>query len=98
MKRTLIIAILLLAASTLWAADSLKVVKFIWDVDFEMRFDNREYEGSDLEESMTIFGARLTPQIGLQLASKAENSATHRLMFGADVMKDFCSNSTDILH
>lgn len=41
---------------------------FVYDVDFETRFDNREFQGkSTFTPSMTIFGARLTPQVGLVL-------------------------------
>ena len=32
-------------------------VRFAYDVDFEMRFDNREYYRSAFSPSMTIFGA-----------------------------------------
>lgn len=60
---------------------------FAYDVDFEMRFDNREIPGNFFTPSMTIFGARLTPQVGLAL--NESNGASHRLMAGIDVMKDF---------
>ena len=42
---------------------------------------------------MTIFGARLAPAIGLEVSEK--NGANHRVMIGADVMKDFGSLSDD---
>ena len=54
-----------------------------------MMFDNREFAKSKFTPSMTIFGARLTPQAGIAL--KEENGACHRLMLGIDVMKDFGS-------
>lgn len=63
-------------------------LKFAYDVDFEMRFDNREYYRSDFSPSMTIFGARLTPSVGLYLP-QSEYGMEHRLMVGIDVMKDF---------
>ena len=62
-------------------------VRFAYDVDFEMRFDNREYYRSAFSPSMTIFGARLTPSVGLDLYQNEKIS--HRLMAGIDVMKDF---------
>ena len=60
---------------------------FVYDVDFEMRFDNREFYRSAFTPSMTIFGARLTPRLGLAFGES--NGAQHRLMAGVDVMKDF---------
>ena len=62
-------------------------VRFVYDVDFEMNFDNREFYRSDFSKSMTIFGARLTPVVGLQKFTA--DSASHRVMVGVDVMKDF---------
>ena len=60
---------------------------FAYDVDFEMNFDNREYDPSSFSRSRTIFGARLTPAVGLKLNERS--GGEHRLMFGIDVMKDF---------
>lgn len=68
------------------AADKPKV-RFAYDVDFEMNFDNREFAKSRFTPSMTIFGARLTPQVGVEVVES--NGAQHRLMAGIDVMKDF---------
>lgn len=69
-------------------ADSSKVkVRFAYDLDFDMQFDNREFYKSDFTTSMTIFGARLTPAVGVSLEQK--NGVRHRLMTGIDVMKDF---------
>ena len=48
--------ILLLFSFSLRAEDD--KVRFAYDVDFEMRFDNREYYRSAFSPSMTIFGAR----------------------------------------
>ena len=80
---------------------------FVYDVDFETRFDNREFQGkSAYTPSMTIFGARLTPQIGLVLhdsrhdfpqtssngdVKDSKGGAEHRLMLGVDLFKDFGS-------
>lgn len=62
-------------------------VRFAYDVDFEMNFDNREFDYSHIFPSYTIFGARLTPAVGVSFTQK--NGARHRVMIGIDVMKDF---------
>ena len=59
--------------------------RFVYDVDFEFRFDNREYDRSSYSPSMTILGARLTPSVGMGIRAAGE----HRLMLGIDIMKDF---------
>lgn len=63
-------------------------VKFAYDVDFEMNFDNREFVGNRFSKSMTIFGARLTPSVGI-IVPQPDKGMMHRLMTGIDVMKDF---------
>ena len=69
-------------------ADSTKVkVGFAYDLDFDMQFDNREFEGTSYTSSMTIFGARVTPAVGVGLRQK--NGTKHRLMVGIDIMKNF---------
>lgn len=96
MKRHLYIIISLLAfalGANAGERDSFfkrEQVKFTYDVDFEMNFDNREFYRSDFSNSMTIFGARLTPAIGLEAQQK--NGTSHRIMVGADIMKDFGSD------
>lgn len=66
--------------------DSSKV-SFAYDLDFQMQFDNREFYRSNFTPSMTIFGARVSPYLGIAVN---QNKATrHRLMAGIDVMKDF---------
>lgn len=96
MKKTISILLFLTASLAVFAGGKPEV-KFAYDVDFEMKFDNREYYESAFSKSMTIFGARLTPSVGLALAEK--NGAEHRLMLGVDVMKDFGSAATsDLFH
>jgi len=87
--RYIFLALLLMAtASSVSSAESAKdKVRLAYDMDFEMRFDNREFYRSRFSESMTIFGARLTPSAGLELTQ--DNGLRHRLMAGIDVMKDF---------
>lgn len=87
MKRILYILALLLAGVA--SATEKPKASLAYDVDFETLFDNREFARSRFTRSMTIFGARLTPQVGLELSEP--NGAGHRLMAGIDVMKDFGS-------
>ena len=76
-------------AAEAWAGeDEDEDIKFAYDVDFETKFDNREFFRSAFSRSMTIFGARLTPSVGISIA-QPEKSMNHRLMAGIDVMKDF---------
>lgn len=69
-------------------------VRFAYDVDFEMNFDNREFYKSAFSRSMTIFGARLTPSVGLDVVSRPDTR--HRVIAGLDVMKDFGSPKSDV--
>lgn len=64
-------------------------VKFIYDADFDFKFDNREFDAGDEQftESMTLFGARLTPSIGLRI--RQNGKVSHKLMAGIDVFKEF---------
>lgn len=98
MKTRIIFALTLafLAASVSDARQK-DVLKFGYDVDFDMNFDNREYYKSAFSRSMTIFGARLTPSLGLTVQSA--DGVRHSVMAGIDVMKDFGSaqGSKDIL-
>ena len=66
-----------------------KRVKFIYDAYFDYKFDNREFDSGkeQFTESMTLYGARLTPSVGLQVRQNA--NVRHKLMAGIDVMKDF---------
>ena len=64
-------------------------VKFQYDVNFEYNFDNREFDKGDelFTESATLYGARLTPSIGLKLNQNRNTS--HKIIAGIDVMKEF---------
>lgn len=81
------IFIFLLFISAVALATEKPKVSFAYDVDFEMNFDNREFARSGFTPSMTIFGARLTPSVGLSVAES--DGSRHCLMVGVDVMKDF---------
>ena len=90
MRRSIYLIISLLIWSVgLHAQDEKKKVDFVYDVNFEMNFDNREFYRSAFSSSMTIFGARLTPAVGLEAVQK--DGTSHRIMAGIDVMKDFGS-------
>ena len=71
-----------------------KALKFAYDVDFQMNFDNRELYQSAYSTSMTIFGARLSPAVGLEAVQN--DGTVHRLMAGLDVLKDFGSGRNDL--
>lgn len=81
--------IILLAAVAMQASGQTRreTVRFEYDLDFEMNFDNREFYESNFSESMTIFGARLTPSFGIGV--NQGKGLNHRLMSGIDIMKDF---------
>ncbi len=65
-------------------------VHLAYDVNFEMNFDNREYN-TTLTSSSTIFGGRLTPSVGIGVDQS--NGMTHKVMAGIDIMKDFGRSS-----
>lgn len=70
---------------------------FVYDVDFDFRFDNREYGDGEFSPSMTVFGARLTPSAGVQI--NTPSAGRHRIMLGLDIMKDFGSGTLqDLIH
>ena len=89
MKRLSCAIICLLMAVTGFAKTSL-----VYDVDFTMNFDNREFYRSAYSSSMTIFGARFAPAVGL--AFQTPDNASHSLMVGVDVLKDFGSPSRNL--
>ena len=93
--KRLFLLITLFVSVALNAADSLKTVSLAYDVDFKMNFDNRELYKSAYSSSMTIFGARLTPSVGV--AVSPQSGEEHKVMIGADVMKDFGSSRERLL-
>lgn len=94
-KRYMVIALLMgmfsLDAASQPARDQ-KPVTLAYDVDFEFCFDNREFYKSDFSNSSTIFGAQLTPSIGIDINKGTDLS--HRVMLGVDVFKDFGAKTT----
>lgn len=95
MRRSLYLIISLLIWSVGLHAQDEKKVDFVYDVNFEMNFDNREFYRSAFSSSMTIFGARLTPAVGLEAVQ--QDGTSHRIMAGIDVMKDFGSADKNTL-
>ena len=97
MKKLLYIIITLFTCTATISAGekSERSLRFAYDIDFEMNFDNREFYRSNFTNSMTIFGARLTPAVGLDAVQN--DGTSHRIMFGVDVMKDFGAPSTNNL-
>lgn len=70
--------------------------KFIYDVDFEYCFDNREFDAGKqaFTPSMTINAARLTPMGGISIVQ--DKYLTHKVMAGVDVMKDMGESVTPV--
>jgi len=85
-RRVLFFFICISYVGVVSAKDSTSV-RFAYDVDFDMDFDNREFYRSSFTGSMTIFGARITPSLGIDAGS--QDGWNHRVMLGIDVMKDF---------
>lgn len=65
----------------IFTTSSLFGQEFIWDIKFAGQFDNREYN-TVLTRSQTLFGARITPQIGIGWGHNSIN-------VGTDLMGDF---------
>lgn len=86
--------LLLLSLPAFATSDKEHRLSFAYDADFEMNFDNREFYRSGFSRSMTIFAARLTPSVGLDF--QQDDRTGHRLMLGADLMKDFGGKDKDI--
>lgn len=76
----------LIAAVQVDARDDSKT-ELAFGLDYDMNFDNRELYRSRFSESMTIFGSRLTPTLGLTLSSQED--ARHTIMVGVDLLRDF---------
>lgn len=66
-------------AAAWFAATAVQAQEVVIGADFDTRFDNREYAGSSVEQSKTLFTARLIPQAGVQWDER------NALMIGADL-------------
>ena len=58
-------------------------MKMLAGVEFDTYFDNREYSGSEIGLSGTLFSSRLTPMIGVEWEKH------NRLVFGMDMWSHF---------
>ena len=83
------------AVFSVQATETEKKLSLAYDAGFEMNFDNREYYRSSFSRSMTIFAGRLTPSVDISF--KQDETTGHRLMIGADVMKDFGAPDAELL-
>lgn len=81
------IFLLVVALSSVVAAVAQEDVRVIAEADFDTYFDNREYAGSEIGESQTLFSSRLTPKLGI------EWSRHNRLMVGVDMLSNFGDDS-----
>lgn len=76
-------------AAWLWLVPDAAGQQFLWNADFDFRFDNREYDAMATARSETIFGVRLTPEVGLGWGRG------NAVMVGLDLFSDF-GTTTDI--
>ena len=91
MKRTGFILLYLLI--TLISVDAKLPVKFLYDLDFLFYFDNREYDGYPYQRSQTLFGARLSPEIGVGISDSIVGD--HKLMAGASYIQPIGADYRD---
>lgn len=75
--------ILLMFATLIGGGYTLSAQELKLDADFTTLFDNREYASMKNVSSGTLFGARLTPKVGVAWQER------NLLMVGADLYQDF---------
>lgn len=85
--RNIIIFGMLITEAVFLCASAQTKVSFAYDTDFLLYFDNREYDRTPGQRSQTIFGVRLAPEIGVQIADSTES--THKLMAGVSYNQPF---------
>ncbi len=86
----------LLASLTALTALSLAAgaqIRLDYDLGFDFRFDNREYDRSLFQASKTLFGARLAPMVGFNADA---GRTSHRLMAGVDALKEFGTSDNEM--
>lgn len=79
--------LLLLLATIYWGGATLYAQEVKLGADFTTLFDNTEYASMKDVSSGTLFGARLTPKVGIKWQERNE------LMVGADLYQDFGNNA-----
>ena len=88
--RNIIIFNVLIIEAVFCCAMAQTKVNFAYDTDFLLYFDNREYDRTPGQRSQTIFGVRLAPEVGVQIADSTES--VHRLMAGVSYNQPFGAN------
>ena len=83
MKRILFFLVLLTGFFTLSSQE------FIWKADVNSFFDNMEFSKSNVQNSQTMAGVHVSPEVGVSWKKD------HRLLVGVDVMHEF--GSKDII-
>lgn len=83
-------AVLVLLPALMGICRPLSAQQLLWDVDFKFGFDNREYASLDISPSETIFGAVLSPKVGLGFGEG------HALYAGVDAAKYFGRTSPEL--
>lgn len=91
MVRKILATVILVAA---FAQASSAQIRFAYDVNFDFRFDNREYDRSGFQNSATLFGARLAPAVGFDATL---GRTSHRLMAGVDALSQFGTSDKEIV-
>ena len=85
--RNIIILGMLITEAVFVCAYAQTKVSFAYDTDFLLYFDNKEYDRTPGQRSQTIFGVRLAPEIGVQIADSTESK--HKLMAGVSYNQPF---------
>lgn len=75
--------LLSLLFAVLMAGGGLRAQELLVGVDFDNRFDNREYAGNEFNVPQTLFSARLTPLVGVEWMEK------NRLVVGVEMLRNF---------
>lgn len=75
--------LLSLLFAVLMAGGGLRAQELLVGVDFDTRFDNREYAGNEFNVPQTLFSARLTPFVGIEWMEK------NRLVVGVEMLRNF---------
>lgn len=77
-----ILRYLVLAAVLISSFSQVRSQEVVWDAGFDFFFDNREYK-SKINWPQTIFGARLSPEVGVRWQQK------HSIMVGGNLLANF---------
>lgn len=68
-------------------------IHFRYDLDFNLMFDNREYDKNGFQDSGTLFGVRLAPTVGFDATV---GKTSHRFMAGVDALSQFGTSDKEI--